>query len=77
MRIKLAGDGNRTHMTSLEGWGFTIKLRPQKSNAILVHNRYNVNKNSFKALKTVIIRPKCPMIPNTLALYGLNNRRHK
>ena len=24
-----AGDGNRTHMTSLEGWGFTIKLRPQ------------------------------------------------
>ena len=24
-----AGDENRTHMTSLEGWGFTIKLRPQ------------------------------------------------
>lgn len=23
-----AGDGNRTHVTSLEGWGFTIKLHP-------------------------------------------------
>jgi hypothetical protein len=23
-----AGDRNRTDMTSLEGWGFTIKLRP-------------------------------------------------
>ena len=24
-----AGDGNRTRMTSLEGWGSTIELRPQ------------------------------------------------
>ncbi len=24
-----AGDGNRTHMTSLEGWSFTTKLHPQ------------------------------------------------
>jgi hypothetical protein len=24
-----AGDGNRTHMTSLEGWGSTIELRPR------------------------------------------------
>ena len=23
-----AGDENRTHMASLEGWSFTIKLRP-------------------------------------------------
>ena len=23
-----AGDGNRTHVASLEGWGFTTKLRP-------------------------------------------------
>ena len=28
-----AGDGNRTHMTSLEGWGFTIKLRPRNGPA--------------------------------------------
>ena len=26
-----AGEGNRTLMTSLEGWGFTIKLHPRKS----------------------------------------------
>jgi hypothetical protein len=24
-----AGDGNRTHDISLEGWSFTIKLHPQ------------------------------------------------
>ena len=24
-----AGDGNRTHVTSLEGWGSTIELHPQ------------------------------------------------
>ena len=23
-----AGDGNRTHMASLEGWSFTTKLHP-------------------------------------------------
>ena len=27
--IQKAGDGNRTHMTSLEGWSFTIKLHPR------------------------------------------------
>ena len=25
-----AGDGNRTHVTSLEGWGSTIELHPQR-----------------------------------------------
>ena len=24
-----AGDGDRTHVASLEGWGFTTKLRPR------------------------------------------------
>ena len=28
--IDRAGDGNRTRMTSLEGWGSTIELRPQQ-----------------------------------------------
>jgi hypothetical protein len=27
-----AGDGNRTHDISLEGWSFTIKLHPQNIN---------------------------------------------
>ena len=25
-----AGDGNRTHIASLEGWSFTTKLHPRK-----------------------------------------------
>ncbi len=31
-----AGDGNRTHVTSLEGWSSTIELHPQYSNRELV-----------------------------------------
>jgi hypothetical protein len=27
-----AGDGNRTHATSLEGWSSTIELHPQEKN---------------------------------------------
>ena len=26
-----AGDGNRTHVTSLEGWNSTIELHPQRA----------------------------------------------
>jgi hypothetical protein len=29
-RVTGAGGGNRTRVASLEGWSFTIKLRPQK-----------------------------------------------
>ena len=29
-RNRGAGDGNRTRMTSLEGWSSTIELRPQQ-----------------------------------------------
>lgn len=38
-----AGDRNRTDMTSLEGWGFTIKLRPQQDAA----NRQGKQKVKF------------------------------
>jgi hypothetical protein len=31
MRCYGAGDGNRTHATSLEGWSSTIELHPRKS----------------------------------------------
>ena len=31
LRIKKAGDGNRTHVSSLEGWCSTIELHPHKS----------------------------------------------
>ena len=29
--MKRAGDGNRTHVSSLEGWCSTIELHPQKT----------------------------------------------
>ena len=31
LRTHKAGDGNRTHVSSLEGWCSTIELHPQKS----------------------------------------------
>ena len=34
-----AGDGNRTHVTSLEGWGSTIELHPQVINGAGERNR--------------------------------------
>ena len=30
-----AGDGNRTHVASLEGWNFTIKLHPHEPKSII------------------------------------------
>ena len=38
-RISGAGDGNRTHTTSLEGWDSTIELHPQFNNA----SYFNIN----------------------------------
>jgi hypothetical protein len=46
-----AGDGNRTHVASLEGWNFTIKLHPpgaawaRKNTFISAHNK-RANHNS-------------------------------
>jgi hypothetical protein len=33
--MKKAGDENRTHMTSLEGWSSAIELRPQNQRNII------------------------------------------
>ena len=33
-RFAGAGDGNRTHVTSLEGWSSTIELHPQGCGAV-------------------------------------------
>ncbi len=37
--INRAGDGNRTRMTSLEGWSSTIELRPQRPHQGAAVNR--------------------------------------
>ena len=40
-----AGDGNRTHTPSLEGWGSTTELHPRiVTNSILSHHPLNVNR---------------------------------
>ena len=33
-----AGDGNRTRVTSLEGWSSTIELRPQRAEDIPIYS---------------------------------------
>ena len=38
-----AGDGNRTRMTSLEGWSSTIELHPQPVELNSNSGRHNVN----------------------------------
>ena len=41
IRSNGAGDGNRTHATSLEGWCSTIELHPQKSHILHALYKYN------------------------------------
>ena len=45
-RIKRAGDGNRTHVSSLEGWCSTIELHPHKRYEIGKSNAQNRNRTS-------------------------------
>ena len=44
-----AGDGNRTHTTSLEGWDSTIELHPQTdATLIIIHNRRCIVKSFLR-----------------------------
>ena len=49
-RLQEAGDGNRTHVASLEGWGSTIELRPQSLDRLfrLVQNARPLSLNPTK-----------------------------
>ena len=38
LRFFGAGDGNRTHVTSLEGWNSTIELHPQMTGIIITQS---------------------------------------
>ena len=40
LQIKKAGDGNRTHVSSLEGWCSTIELHPHVNYIILMTNLF-------------------------------------
>ena len=46
-----AGDGNRTHTTSLEGWDSTIELHPQATVIIIAEKLAFVNTFFEKILK--------------------------
>ena len=50
-----AGDGNRTHTTSLEGWDSAIELHPHFATAIIIAQRpFSVNKiSAFFCRETV------------------------
>ena len=66
-----AGDGNRTHVTSLEGWGSTIELHPLLvSNRRLVYgyglqSQVSFDKSCKKRLAPLrlIFRPSCALWP--------------
>ena len=44
-----AGDGNRTHVTSLEGWNSTIELHPQTLTTDDILSNYGLFVNAFAA----------------------------
>jgi hypothetical protein len=51
-KVNGAGDGNRTHVASLEGWSFTIKQHPHKYH---FHNRQNLLYNKSAGFSTIFL----------------------
>ena len=58
-RISGAGDGNRTHTTSLEGWGSTIELHPHFNGELYITIKLAVRQadsfDSFKKIYSALI----------------------
>ena len=55
-RIKRAGDGNRTHVSSLEGWCSTIELHPH------VIKYYSIEQNAQNRNRTSDTRIFSPLL---------------
>ena len=57
--IRGAGDGNRTHTTSLEGWGSTIELHPHFNGELYITIKLAVRQadsfDSFKKIYSALI----------------------
>ena len=55
-----AGDGNRTHATSLEGWNSTIELHPHQLATLRVSlhmiAQIGLSVNLFSSIKTIFLR---------------------
>ena len=49
-RVNGAGDGNRTHTTSLEGWDSAIELHPRVTTTDILSQRYCYVKNIFSKI---------------------------
>ena len=59
-RISGAGDGNRTHAASLEGWNSTIELHPhmrasRELTMIIIANEFRIVNTFFKVLGNLFI----------------------
>ena len=53
-----AGDGNRTHATSLEGWDSTIELHPHIQRVVLYHKVVDLSIGFFENTRKIFIIPK-------------------
>ena len=77
-RNKKAGDGNRTHVTSLEGWSFTIKLHPRKLHYYTKKDRFAIlnrsSRDESSKFATTIACEGCP-IRSTGSVSRLQKRR--
>ena len=67
-----AGDGNRTRMTSLEGWGSTIELRPHNLPASLARLRAPAHQAGRHRQRTGSVPPPAPPRPVGRMIVGSN-----
>ena len=54
--MKKAGDGNRTHVSSLEGWCSTIELHPHDDNYSFCSSRTNCSISPAGAIVNSFIK---------------------
>ena len=63
-----AGDGNRTHVASLEGWNSTIELHPHKAytQRLKMISQSEKKVNNFSRYIKTILGISCPFSTVTL-----------
>src|SRR6202021_351013 len=68
--VRGAGDGNRTRMTSLEGWSSTIELRPQqpRQDAAVTRIAYRLRPTSRSATSVQLPQPQRFVPPERVEL---------
>ena len=69
-----AGDGNRTHTTSLEGWGSTTELHPQmccSQRGLSYHTHPPMSSKFLRFLKFLFFYRSCRFLLKYLFLYDI------